>query len=306
MRMLVTGGCGFIGSHMVDRLIDEGYDVLVIDNLSADCHDEFYFNDKAQYVGDDISEYWDIEKHFINVDTVFHFAAEARIQPCINQPTLAIRTNTLGTSNVLTAARDHGVRRVLNSSSSSIYGSTNPLEFSDTSALRESMPNGCLNPYSISKMAAEEMCRIYYEMYGLQTITFRYFNVYGPREPVRGEYAPVVGKFLRQHNSDMPMTVIGDGLQRRDFTHVCDIIEANYLASQVDDELAYGEIFNIGAGKNYSILELVNMIGGNYVHAPERPGEARETLSCTDKAQAILGWKPTVNFAEYIRDQIAV
>ena len=306
MKALVTGGCGFIGSNMVDRLIDDGHSVKVIDNLSSEFHDQFYYNDEAEYHHYDISNYSMIENLFSGVDCVFHFAAESRIQPCVQRPAFALEVNTLGTCNVLQAAREHGVKRVMFSSSSSVYGLANMSLTGVCPPLKESMRTDCLNPYSVSKMSGEEMCRIYYELFGLETVSFRYFNVYGPREPVRGEYAPVVGKFLRQYREDEPMTIVGDGLQKRDFTHVSDVVNANYLASQIEDDRAYGQVFNVGAGTNYSILDLVEMIGGPSVHVPERPGEARETLSCTKKIGTVLGWKPTVNFAEYIRDQIAV
>ncbi len=156
------------------------------------------------------------------------------------------------------------------------------------------------NPYSVSKLAGENMCRVYYDLFGLETITFRYFNVYGPREPVRGEYAPVVGKFLNQRKNKIPMSIVGDGLQRRDFTHVKDVVRANLLASVTYNDYAFGQVFNVGAGENYSIIELARMIGGSYSYGPERLGEAKETLACIDKGKDILGWSPTVDFESYI------
>jgi len=293
-KALVTGGCGFIGSHMVDELISEGHSVKVIDNLSSECHDQFYYNKEAEYFHDDISDYSAIENLFDGIDLVFHFAAESRIQPCVKNPVLALKVNTLGTCNVLQASRLAGVSRVMFSSSSSVYGMDNSLP------LKESMKADCLNPYSVSKLAGENMCRVYYDLFGLETITFRYFNVYGPREPVRGEYAPVVGKFLRQSKNNTPMSIVGDGLQRRDFTHVKDVVRANLLASKTTDERAFGQVFNVGAGENYSILELARLIGGVYSLGAERLGEAKETLACIDKGNDILGWSPTVNFESYI------
>jgi len=295
MKAVVTGGCGFIGSHMVDELILEGHSVKVIDNLSSECHDQFYYNEEAEYFHDDISDYSAIEHLFEDIDCVFHFAAESRIQPCIKNPVLALKVNTLGTCNVLQASRLAGVWRVIFSSSSSVYGLDNSLP------LKESMKADCLNPYSVSKLAGENMCRVYYDLFGLETITLRYFNVYGPREPVRGEYAPVVGKFLKQRKNNIPMSIVGDGRQRRDFTHVKDVVRANLLASVTYNDRAFGQVFNVGAGENYSIIELARMIGGVYSYGVERLGEARETLACIDKAEDILEWSPTVNFESYIR-----
>lgn len=294
MKTLVTGGCGFIGSHMVDELISEGHSVKVIDNLSSEFHDQFYYNKEAEYFQYDISDYSAIEKLFEGIDCVFHFAAESRIQPCVINPVLALKVNTLGTCNVLQASRLAGVSRVMFSSSSSVYGLDNSLP------LKESMKADCLNPYSVSKLAGENMCRVYYDLFGLETITFRYFNVYGPREPVRGEYAPVVGKFLNQRKNKIPMSIVGDGLQRRDFTHVKDVVRANLLASVTYNDYAFGQVFNVGAGENYSIIELARMIGGPYSYGPERLGEAKETLACIDKGKDILGWSPTVDFESYI------
>ena len=300
MKALVTGGCGFIGSHVVDLLVSKGVDVRVIDNLSSEVHDQFYFNDAAEYHHKDICDYDKVEKVMDGIDYVFHLAAQSRIQPAIANPLSAVKVNAMGTMNILEAARQAGVKRVMFSSTSSAYGHTKK------SPLVETMRSNCLNPYSVSKRAGEELCRIYYEVYGLETIAFRYFNVYGNREPLRGVYAPVVGRFLKMRKNNEPLTIVGDGLQRRDFTHVADVVEANWLASQTDSKEALGQFFNVGSGENYSVMELAEMVGGEYVHIPDRIGEARETLSDSTKIKSVLGWKSTVNFQQYIKKEVGL
>jgi UDP-glucose 4-epimerase len=192
MKHLVTGGCGFIGSNLVDRLIDEGHEVIVIDNLSAESNEEFYFNDKATYHHIDIRDFQSILPLFEGVHIVYHLAAEARIQPIINNPRLAVEVNVLGTCNVLESSRIHNIKRVIYSSTSSTYGLKN------TPPLREDMTTDCLNSYCASKKSGEDLCKLYHTMWGLETVIFRYFNVYGEREPTKGQYAPVVGRFLKQ------------------------------------------------------------------------------------------------------------
>jgi UDP-glucose 4-epimerase len=157
----------------------------------------------------------------------------------------------------------------------------------------EADPNDCLNPYSVSKVAGEELCKMYPNLYGLKTVIFRYFNVYGERSPTTGQYAPVIGIFLRQRNAEEPLTIVGDGLQRRDFVHVQDVANANIMAaiSNLEDK-CYGQVYNIGNGDNISILEIAQMISDNYIHIPPRDGEARTTLACIDKVKETLEWQP--------------
>ncbi len=297
MRTVVTGGCGFIGSHLVDRLIDQGHEVMVIDNESADAHENFYYNNDAEYIWYDIADYHQIEHLFEGVDYVFHLAAEARIQPAIENPTLAVRTNVTGTCNVLQASRQHGVKRGMYSSTSSAYGLIND------PPLLETMPRDCLNPYSISKCAGEELCKMYWDLFGLETIIFRYFNVYGERQPTKGQYAPVIGLFQKQVAEGKPMTVVGDGLQTRDYTHVSDVVNANIMASMVENSEAIGEIFNIGTGTSYSVMDLVNMIGGphsDHVHMEPRIGESRHTTANIFKSQRLLGWYPEIRLEDWL------
>jgi UDP-glucose 4-epimerase len=297
MKCIVTGGAGFIGSHIVDRLIEDGNEVISLDNESASSNEEFYWNQKAHKAVLDICDYDKIEPLFKDVDCVFHLAAEARIQPAIKNPQRAVLTNVLGTCNVLQASRENGVGRVLYSSTSSAYGLCN------TPPLSEDMPNDCLNPYSVTKVSGEGLCNMYNKLYGLKTLIFRYFNVYGERQPIKGQYAPVVGIFLRQFDAREPLTIVGDGLQRRDFTYVQDVVEANILASETDSDDIFGQTINIGVGRNHSILDIAKMIGYNFKHLPERLGEARITLANIDKARELLGWKPEVGIEDWIGSQ---
>lgn len=296
MKMLVTGGAGFIGSNLVDQLLKEGNEVVVIDNEFSDAHEQFYWNDRCENYKYDIRDYDKIEPLFKDVDFVFHLAAESRIQPSIVSPIESVHINVVGTCNVLQASRVNGVKRVMYSSTSSAYGLKNSLP------LKEDMVKDCLNPYSVSKTAGEELCRMYTKLFGLETITFRYFNVYGERQPIKGQYAPVVGLFLRQKKNGEPMTVVGDGLQTRDYTHVSDVVKANILASQCST--GFGEVYNIGTGLQTSVMDLVDMIGGPSIHLPERLGESRHTQADITKSKSVLEWSPTVHLKTWIIDKL--
>lgn len=314
MKVIVTGGAGFIGSHIVDRLVEENHEVIVIDNESAECHNQFYYqpqgldyNDKAQNYKFDICDYENIKPLFEGVDYVFHLAAEARIQPSLTNPLLTVRTNSLGTTTVLQCAREAGVKRVIYSSTSSAYGRkhySNNYRTQGTGywwkGLTENMEDDCLTPYSVSKVSGEKMCKMYSDLFGLDTAILRYFNVYGEREPTKGQYAPVIGLFLRQVSQGNPMTIVGYGEQRRDFTYIKDVVDANMLCMKYEGELK-GEMFNIGTGKNYSINELADMVGGEKINIPERKGESRVTLANITKAREILGWFPKRDLEDYIK-----
>lgn len=297
MKTLVTGGAGFIGSHVVDKLIDLGHEVIVIDNESAESNEEFYWNDKAQNYKYDIRDYENTRSLYDGVDYVFHLAAESRIQPAIKNPINAVSLNCVGTCTVLQCAREAGVKKVMYSSTSSGYGFNEPPNV-------ETQPDDCLNPYSVSKVAGEKLCKMYTDLFGLKTVIFRYFNVYGERSPIRGQYAPVIGIFLRQRSDGEALTIVGDGEQRRDFTHVSDIVQANILAAtkDVDDEW-YGQLFNVGNGVNYSINEIADAISDNQVNIPPRIGEARTTLANNSKLKTAFGWNPEVNLFDWISQQ---
>lgn len=296
-RCLVTGAAGFIGSNLVDELIKQGYEVISVDNESAESNEEFYWNDKSQNYKYDICDYEKTRPLYEGVDCVFHLAAEARIQPAILNPIKAINTNCIGTATVLQCAREAGVKKVIYSSTSSGYGFNEPPN-------HENQRDDCLNPYSVSKVAGEKLCKMYNDLFGLKTVIFRYFNVYGERSPIKGQYAPVIGIFLQQRKDNESLTIVGDGEQRRDFTHVSDVVQANILASTKDiDNEFYGGLYNVGCGKNYSVNEIANAISENQINIPPRIGESRITLANNGKLRTIFGWRPQVNLMNWIAQQ---
>jgi UDP-glucose 4-epimerase len=296
-KSLVTGGAGFIGSNLVDRLLEIGHEVVVIDNEYSDVHEQFYWNPKAQNYKYDIRDYQNTRPLYDGVDYVFHIAAEARIQPAILNPIEAVSINSVGTCTVLQCSREAGVKRVVYSSTSSGYGM-------NQSPNIETQPDDCLNPYSVSKVSGEKLCKMYTNLYGLPTILFRYFNVYGERQPLKGQYAPVVGIFLRQRAVGESLTIVGDGNQRRDFTHVRDVVQANILAAtkEVDSD-AFGQLYNVGTGNNYSINQIARMISDNTINIAPRPGESRVTLANNQKLRRTFGWEPTIKLDDWINGQ---
>lgn len=298
MKALVTGGAGFIGSNLVDRLVNSGYEVTVIDDESSDANEQFYWRSNTNNHKLNICDYQSTRKLYDDVDYVFHFAAEARIQPSILNPVKAATTNFVGTCTVLQCAREAGVKRVMYSSTSSAYGLKNE------PPLKETMPNDCLNPYSVSKVGGEQLCKMYWDLFGLQTVIFRYFNVYGERQPIKGQYAPVIGIFLRQKAAGEPMTIVGDGEQRRDFTHVSDVVSANMLAAEffpIEKNWQWGQIYNVGTGINNSVNEIANMIKGKTTNISARSGEARVTLADIEKIKNHFGWNPKVCLQDWIK-----
>ena len=293
MISLVTGGCGFIGSHIVDTLIDMGHSVRVIDDLSATENSEFYYNEKAEYWKKDISKD-DCHDIFNDVDWVFHLAARSRIQPTVKSPGECFEVNVVGTQRALEWSRSAGVSKFVYSSTSSLYGHQNSIPFNPN------MPADCLNPYSMSKWMGEQICKLYDQLYGFNSVTLRYFNVYGPREPLKGNYAPVVGLFKRQFNSNESMTIIGNGNQKRDFTYISDVVSANILAAE--SSLVGNNIYNIGTGKSVSINYLASLIGHDIIHTAERPAEVQETLADIKLTTRDLGWIPKINLEDIINE----
>jgi len=298
-KSLVTGGAGFIGSNLVDRLLEMGHEVVVIDNEYSDAHDQFYWNDNARNYKYDIRDYENTRPLYDGVDYVFHLAAEARIQPAIVNPIEAVSINSVGTCTVLQCAREADVQKVIYSSTSSAYGMINQPPNVET------QPDNCLNPYSVSKVNGEKLCTMYTQLFGLKTVIFRYFNVYGERQPLRGQYAPVVGIFLRQLAAGEPLTIVGDGEQRRDFTYVGDVVSANIkVAISNPDPEIYGEVFNVGSGVNYSVNELAAMISDNTVNIPPRVGESRISLANTDRMYGVFSWKPSMKLEDWLSAQL--
>ena len=290
---LVTGGAGFIGSHLVDCLLERGHKVVCVDNESAD-NDNFYWNKDAYNINVDITDYKALKNAFTNVSYCFHLAAEARLQPAINNPIEAVHKNCVGTTTVLQCAREAGVKRVVYSSTSSAYGN-NPYPNVET------QPDDCLNPYSASKAAGEKFCKMYSSLYGLETVVLRYFNVFGERCPTRGQYAPVIGIFDRQKESGEPLTIVGDGSQKRDFIYVKDVARANYLAAITHLKDEKGQVFNVGSGKNYSVQQIADSISDNQTYIAERSGEMDTTLADITKIGKTIGWEPEVDVLEWIK-----
>lgn len=298
MKSLITGGAGFIGSNLVDKLIEFGHEVIVIDNEYSDVHEQFYWNCNAKNYKYDIRDYANTRPLYDGVDYVFHIAAEARIQPAILNPIKAVSINSVGTCTVLQCAREAGVKRVVYSSTSSAYGR-------NESPNIETQIEDCLNPYSVSKVNGEKLCSMYTELYGLPTIILRYFNVYGERQPIRGQYSPVIGIFLRQRNNKEPLTIVGDGNQRRDFTHVSDVVNANIItATSVVNSDCFGQVYNVGTGENHSINQIARMISPNTVNLLPRAGEARVTLANNKKLKATFGWEPKVKLEDWISENL--
>ena len=295
MKMLVTGGAGFIGSNLVDQLILEGNEVHVIDNFISGKKENC--NDKAIYHNLDISvvEHIDtFKKIFEGVDTIFHCAALARVQPSILNPLKYEVNNTLGIMNILKAAADVKVRRLVYSASSSAYGPTNNLPS------KESNPINPISPYANQKYYGELCCRMFSEVYGLETVSLRYFNVYGERQNLGGAYATVVGIFINQILEGKPLTINGDGSQRRDFTYVKDVVSANILASN-SLKVGRGEVINVGSGKNISINDLADMLSKNKKYM-KPVNEPFANLADIGKAKELLNWEPIVDLHSWIKD----
>ena len=298
MKSLVTGGAGFIGSNLVETLLGIGHTVVCVDNESSDAHDKPYWNSNTINIRGDIRDQTLMSSAMKDVDYVFHLAAEARIQPAIENPINAVSVNDLGTATILQCARENQVKKFMFSSTSAAYGRN------DSPNVETQSPDP-LNPYSVTKLNGENLCKMYTELFGLPTVIFRYFNVYGPRQPVRGQYAPVLGIFKRQKDAGEPLTIVGDGNQRRDFVHVEDVARANVMAALADPgEDAYGEVYNIGTGKNYSVNEIAEMFMHEKTYIAPRPGEARVSLANNQKMRNTFGWTPTHDLEKWVSEQL--
>lgn len=288
-RALVTGGAGFIGSTMADRLIAEGKEVIILDNFSTGKRENC--NPKATVYDVDLSTDY-LQPFLEGVDVVFHFAALARVQPSIEDPITFNKHNVDGTLRLLKACHDEGVKRVVYSASSSAYGNTDVLPTPETTTTNP------LSPYGLQKFIGEAYCKMYSEVYGLDTVSLRYFNVYGERMLLEGAYCLVMGIFAKQMLEGKPLTITNDGNQRRDFTYVGDVVEANWLAATCTENLN-GEVFNIGNGANYSVNEVADMMGGEKTYGEKRI-EPFETLADNQKAKDILGWNPKGDLPTWI------
>jgi len=294
MKILVTGGAGFIGSNLVDELVRQKHRVLVIDNLSGGKRKNV--NPKAKFYKADITDMKKIKSLFRGVDYVFHLAALPRVQFSIENPIESDAVNVRGTLNVLVASVNAGAKRVIYSASSSAYGDQKKMP------LQETFLANPKSPYGTQKYIGELYCKTWSEVYKLSTVCLRYFNVYGPRQNPEGAYALVIAKFIKQKLAGQPMTITGDGKQTRDFTNVKDVVRANILAMK-SKKVGKGETINIGAGKNQSILRVAQLIGGPIKFIPAR-FEPRDTLADNKLARKLLGWRPTVSIEEGVDELI--
>ena len=291
-KVLVTGGAGFIGSNLVDVLIKRGVEVIIIDNLSTGKMENI--NPKAIFLKHDLASI-DISE-LINildgVDIIFHLAALARVQPSIEDPVPYHHANVTSTLHILYAASKSKVRRVVYSASSSCYGDSVKVPQAEYD------PTNPLSPYGLQKYIGEQYCRMFSQVYHLDTVSLRYFNVYGERMSLDGAYCLVTGIFARQMLNNQPLTITNDGKQRRDFTYVGDVVNANILAAEYQNNLD-GQVFNIGNGKNFSINDVADMFGGEKKYGEKRL-EPFETLADNSRARQILNWKPKGNLKEWI------
>ena len=298
MRAIVTGGAGFIGSNLVDELLEKGWGVIILDDLSTGKKENVNANAKLYRV--DISTMKDLEnprrnvwRLFEGVDIVFHLAAKARVQPSIVDPISFNKINVEGTLNILLASHNAKVKRVVYSASSSAYG--NATKFPTP----EEHPTNPLSPYGLQKYIGEQYCKMFSEVYGLDTVSLRYFNIYGERMNLEGAYCLVMGIFAKQMKEGKPLTINNDGKQKRDFTYVGDAINANILAATRKENFK-GDVFNIGNGNNFSINEVADMMGGEKQYG-NKVAEPFQTLADNSKAMLMLDWDPKGDLPSWIK-----
>ena len=305
MKYVVTGGAGFIGSTFIDEVLNQDKDpeIICIDNFSTGFAKNIPQSFTVKTVPVDISTLTGnnentnkIKKEVEGADYMLHFAAKARVQPSIENPIEFNDTNVSGTLNLLEICRQVGIKRFVFSSSSSIYGDT------DIFPTPETAPMSPLSPYGLQKLIGEQYCQLYSTIHNLETVCLRYFNVYGDKMPTSGAYCLVMGVFAQLKQLGKPLTIYGDGEQRRDFTSVEDVVQANLL-SCTSDKVGKGEIINIGNGNNKSVQDIADIFGGPFEYKPKRL-EPFQTLADNTKARDLLGWKPTGNVEEWLHNYI--
>jgi nucleoside-diphosphate-sugar epimerase len=304
MKVLVTGGAGFIGSHIVRRLLDLEHEVVVLDNFSTGRRSNLdAVASDIELIEGDVAELDNVEQAVAGCDAVYHEAALPSVPRSIADPLASHAANATGTLNVLVAARDAGARRVVIASSSSVYGSVPDLP------KRESMPTLPVSPYAVSKLAAESYCRSWFDLYGLETVALRYFNVFGPRQDPLSAYAAVVPRFIAAYKAGEPPVIFGDGEQSRDFTYIDNVVDANLAALSSPD--APGHVYNIACNDRITLNQLATdlreIMGAAVkpVHAAPRPGEVRHSQAAIDAAQADLGYAPKISLREGLERTVA-
>lgn len=296
MKAVVTGGAGFIGSNIVDTLLDKGYEVSIIDDLSTGKRSNINPAATHYEVSLHKTSVEDLTKILKGVDLVFHTAALARVQPSIQDPVRYNEANVTAIVHLLTACVEAKVKRVVYSASSSAYGNA------EVFPTPEDAPTDSLSPYGLQKYIGELYCKMFSKVYGIDTVCLRYFNIYGPRMNFEGAYKTVIGVFAEQKKNGQPLTITNDGKQKRDFTYVKDVIQANILAGESGERFV-GEVFNIGNGANVSINQVADMIGGEKTYGENRL-EPFETLADNSKAKKILGWSPKGNLSNFIENDL--
>ena len=297
MRCLVTGGAGFIGNHLVNRLVEDKHEVIVFDDLSTGKKENI--NKEAKFFLIDVSNKdvfntQTMQDIISGVDVVFHLAAFPRVEPSIERPVHSHNINVNGTLNMLNVSRKYNVKRFVFTSSSAVYGEAE-VPTKETHSLNP------MSPYALHKLIGEQYCKLFSELYDIETVCLRYSNAYGEGQPTEGAYCNVMGIFEQQKSKGEKLTIVGDGEQRRDFVYVGDIVEANIKAAKYGHPYleVSGETFNIGNGDNRSVNQIADMIGGDRINV-EPVIEPRETLADNSKAKKILDWKPTGNLEEWI------
>jgi UDP-glucose 4-epimerase len=300
MKSLVTGGAGFIGSHVVEGLLDLGHEVVVVDNETGQASDIFHWNNACLNYKVDVTSRCDMETIMMDhtFDYVFHLAAKTKIVPAMEDPPTTLLENYSGLLNVLELSRRQGVKRVIFSSSSSVYGE-------QAIPYTEASPPSCINPYALSKFHGELLCKHYSDVFDLDTVCLRYFNVFGDRMPEKGQYAPVIAIFLRQLRNDQPLTIEGDGQQKRDFVYVKDVARANISAAIFVDDFG-GDVFNVGSASMVSVKDLADLISDHQVHLPPRECDARNTQAHIARISLRLGWLPTVDAVSWVKEFLSI
>jgi UDP-glucose 4-epimerase len=300
VNVLITGGCGFIGSHLCELLLNEGHRVVVLDNLysgQVKNIENFSNNALLSFHEADITNKSSIEPYFQHIDWVFHLAGMADIVPSIEKPEDYFSTNVTGTINVLECSKAAGVKRLVYAASSSSYGIPDEFPTPETSPIRPQYP------YALTKYMGEELVLHWAQIYNLPAVSLRLFNVYGPKSRTTGAYGAVFGVFLAQKLNKKPFTVVGDGSQTRDFTYVTDVANAFLMSAKSS---VSGEAMNVGSGQRYSVNYLVQLLGGEVLHIPKRPGEPDCTFADTKKIHELLGWFPKVSFEEGVKNMLNV
>lgn len=294
-KILVTGGAGFIGSHLVKNLAESGHSVLVVDNLSAGKKENIHSRAELHQV--DICDFETLSLYFRGVDFVFHLAALPRVSVSVKDPLTTSKVNILGTINVFEAARQNGVKRVVSTSSSSVYGNQKTLP------LKEDMLPNPVSPYGLQKLVGERFAKIYTELYDLPVVSLRPFNVYGPGIDVDSDNSLALGRFLKLKSQGKPLTIEGDGEQTRGYCFAGDLVRA-FVSAMESQKIKGGEVINAGSDKAYSINYLADLVGGEKIYGPPRQGDVRHTKADVALAKELLGWEPEVDLAEGVAKTI--